>query len=112
MANVTKLLIQEGIVEYMTAMGFTMEESKDSKGNSTLWFQYSTPYEKLVMFQNGGRISCRLWNDEEDAPRYCTALEVIKSNPTLQEWQLLMHVGGIVNIPELEIHLATQNSMV
>ncbi len=112
MTKVTNLLISPDIVEFMEARGFHASETTDSKGDATLWFQYHEPYQKHVIFKNGGRITCRCWNDEENAERFCTTLDVFKSNPSLHDWQLLMHVAGIVFIPELETHLTIQNLMV
>lgn len=112
MTKVTNLLICPDIVEYMTSIGFGATETTDSKGNVTLWFQYREPYQKHVIFNNGGRITCRCWSDESKVEQFTTTLDVFKSNPSLHDWQLFMHIAGIVNIPELETHLTIQNLMV
>ncbi len=95
MTKVNKILIEQDVVEFMTEMGFHTCDMLDNN-NPVVIFDNPAPQTSRVIVKHNGQIRCQCWNDEEEAERFVTTLDVAKSSCKLSDWLLLMHVGRIL----------------
>lgn len=106
MANLTQKLIRPEIIEAMQTLGFIVTENL-----STVQFKYNEDDVAFVTY-TGSTIECWKYNDEEEHQRFQLTLTAdLKSFPSLTDWLMLMHVGGVVTISQVIKQMETKDDM-